>query len=408
MDSNVIRYDCSCLEMEPEGAYITPEGYIRAKAIVTRSGVFTYANGDGSQRKELRLPQDVFHSDALGSMRLIPVTNGHPPEKLVTAENSKRLTVGYTGDTVEQDGDYVLTNLVITDAETVRMVKEQGRRELSLGYTVDLEPEEGEYNGERYDYKQTNIRYNHLALVDSARAGSAARIKLDGNDAVQICGDKAMANKRKVKIDAVEYMVDTPVAEYIEKRRESDRDRDGDVDDADHVRRLEDNVKNLTDELERVRGELETQKAELERARREHDKMLAERDAVGVGEMDGKDMMKKDSADFRKAVSERVKLIKTASAFLPSDEVDRLDSASDIEIKKAVIGVTKKHVSLDGKSEVYAETMYDIIVSEAHSQPVLTNVKATVKTDARSELDPDAARQEMIARDKARLKKAKS
>lgn len=395
--------------MEPEGAYITPEGYIRAKAIVTRSGVFTYANGDGSQRKELRLPQDVFHSDALGSMRLIPVTNGHPPEKLVTAENSKRLTVGYTGDTVEQSGDYVLTNLVITDAETVRMVKEQGRRELSLGYTVDLEPEEGEYNGERYDYKQTNIKYNHLALVDSARAGSAARIKLDGNDAVQIDGD-TMANKRKIKIDAVEYMVDTPVAEYIDKRREGDRDRDrdGDVDDMDRVRHLEDNVRNLTDELERVRGELETQKAELERARREHDKMLAERDAVGSGEMDGKDIMKKDSADFRKAVSERVKLLKTASAFLPSEEVDRLDSASDIEIKKAVIGATKKHVNLDGKSEVYAETMYDIIVSEVHCQPVLTNVKASVKTDARSEVDPDAARQEMIARDKARLKKAKS
>lgn len=400
MGETAIRYDCSC--MEPEGAYITPEGYIRAKAIVTRAGVFTYANADGTPRKELRLPQEVFHDNALSSMRLIPVTNGHPKQKLVNAENSKHLAVGFTGDTVEQQGDFVLANLVITDADTVKMVQEQARRELSLGYTVDLVPEEGEYNGERYDYKQTNIRYNHLALVDSARAGSEARIKLDGNDAVQIDGEITMATKRKIKIDAVEYMVEAPVADYIEERRERDRDRDGDVDSDDRVKHLEDNVRNLTDELERVRGELETQKTELDRAR-------AERDALrDRGEMDGKDMMKKDSADFLKIVSERVKLIKTASAFVSPSELERLDSASNQEIKLAVIKAAKKGVNVDGKSEVYTDTMFDIIVAENHSKPNLTNVQSGVKMDARAELDPEADRQAMIARDKAQLKKVKS
>jgi hypothetical protein len=393
--------------MEPEGAYITPEGYIRAKAVVTRAGVFSYANADGSERKELRLPEDVFHSDAISTMRLIPVTNGHPHEKLVTAENAKRLAVGFTGDIVEQDGDHVLANLVITDAETVKIVKEQGRRELSLGYTVDLIPQEGEYNGERYDYKQTNIRYNHLALVDNARAGSAARIKLDGDDAVQIDGEKVMANKRKIKIDAIDYMVDEPVAAYIERSR--DRDKDGDVDSDDHVRHLEDNVRNLTDELERVRRELDMQKDELERARKERDMMAAERDSMKTaGEMDSKDMMKKDSADFHKAVSERVKLIKTASAFLPNSEIERLDNASSMDIKKAVIKASKKHINLDGKSDVYTETMFDFIVADAHLQPILTNVQMGIKSDSRDQLDPDQARKAMIERDKASLKKVKS
>ncbi len=400
--STVVRYDCSC--MEPEGAYVTPEGYIRAKAIVTRAGVFTYANADGSVRKELRLPDEVFHADAISSMRLIPVTNGHPNEKLVNAQNFKKLAVGFTGDSVEQQGDYVLANLVITDADTVKMVQEQARRELSLGYTVDLEPENGEYNGERYDYKQTNIRYNHLALVDSARAGSEARIKLDGNDAVQIDGDKTMATKRKIKIDAVEYMVEAPIADYIEAR---DRDRDGDVDGDDRVRHLEDNVKNLEEELERVRGELEQQRAELDRARKENDRMSAERDALTqTGEMDG--MMKKDSADFHKAVSERVKLIKTASAFVSPTELERLDSASNQEIKLAVIKAAKKGVNLDGKSEVYTDTMFDIIVAENHSQPNLSNVQSGVKMDRATDIDPEAARQAMIARDKARIKQVKS
>lgn len=392
-----IRYDCSC--METEGAYITPEGYIRAKAVVTRAGVFTYANADGTLRKELRLPDDVFNQDALSSMRLIPVTNGHPKEKLVDASNSKRLGIGFTGENIEQDGNFVLANIVITDADTVRMVQQQARRELSLGYTVDLVPESGEYNGERYDFKQTNIKYNHLALVDTARAGSEARIKLDGDDAEQIDGDIKMTAKRKIKIDNREYLVEAPVADLIESR---DRDRDGDIDSDDHIKHLEDNVRNLTDELERVRAERDRQKDELERAR-------AERDALRDGsESDG--MMKRDSADFKSAVSEqvkqRVKLLKAASNFISSEELERLDSASDVEIKQAVIKSAKKGINLDGKSEIYTDTMFDIILAETHSKPNLSNVTTGIKMDSKPSNLNDA-RQEMIAREKAQLKKVK-
>lgn len=376
------------MEMEPEGAYITPEGYIRAKAIVTRTGVFTYANADGTARKELRLPDEVFHDDSISSMRLIPITNGHPPEKLVTSENSKRLAVGFTGDVVDQNENYVLANLVITDAETVKMVQEQGRRELSLGYTVDLVPEQGEYNGERYDYKQTNIRYNHLALVDNARAGSAARIKLDGDDAVQIDGEKIMTAKKKVRIDNVEYVVEPAVAEVVE--REQGRPGDREID------HLEDNVHNLTQELERVRKELEEQRGELERAKRERDESRAELDSKA--EMNSADMIKRDSADFNKLVSERVKLVKTAGVFLNSEQMERLDGLCSIDIKKSVIQAAKKHVSLDGKSDTYIETMFDFIVADSHQQPILTNVQTGIKSDEKDALDPDQARKAMIAR----------
>ena len=53
------------------------------------------------------------------------------------------------------------------------------------------------YNGEPFDFRQTNIRYNHLAIVDEARAGPEARIVLDGEDAVLINQEEAiMANKK--------------------------------------------------------------------------------------------------------------------------------------------------------------------------------------------------------------------
>lgn len=79
---------------------------------------------------------------------MIPVTNGHPQERLVSAENGKRFAIGYTGETITQDDEFVLSNLVITDLASVKDVTDKNRRELSLGYTVDLIREEGSYNGQ--------------------------------------------------------------------------------------------------------------------------------------------------------------------------------------------------------------------------------------------------------------------
>lgn len=398
MKQSVVRYDCSCMEMDSEGAYITPEGYIRAKAIVTRAGVFKYANADGTERKELRLPDDVFDDNALSTIRLIPVTNGHPQEKLVTAENSKRLAVGFTGDSVEQKGDYVIANFVVTDADAVRAIKENGRRELSLGYTVDLVEESGNFDGEDYDFRQTNIRYNHLALVDTARAGSMARIHLDGEDAMQINGEASMA-KRKVKIDNMEYLVEPAVAEIVERSQSHDSDRS-----VDH---LEDNVHNLEQELARVSRELEEQREELARARKERDEVTAERDSLRDKGMDGTNI-KIDSEEFHKAVFKKLDLFKTASMFLETDVLKRLDTAKDIDIKKAVITSCKKHVSLDDKSSVYIDTMYDLIVADAHTKPVLTNVYTGIKSDQNDNYDPSVARDAMIKREANLLKKPKS
>ena len=43
----------------------TKEGFLKGDAILTRTGVFTYVNADGSLRKELRHPDDVFVLDSL-------------------------------------------------------------------------------------------------------------------------------------------------------------------------------------------------------------------------------------------------------------------------------------------------------------------------------------------------------
>ena len=87
--------------------------------------------------------------------------------------------------------------IVIHDTDAM---KRCGLRELSLGYELDLDETPGTWNGEPYDAIQKNIRVNHLALVDKARAGDQARLNTDGLD--NLTGGKIPMAEAKTALDA--------------------------------------------------------------------------------------------------------------------------------------------------------------------------------------------------------------
>lgn len=349
---DVARHDKGEIRGEAE---ITPEGYIRANAVVTRSGIFNYQNLDGSIRRELRHPNQVWDNESIKSMALIPVTNGHPRERMVTPKNFKHLAIGYTGETINKDDEFVMANFVITDQDGIDAVVKFGRKELSLGYLVDLDETPGEYEGEKYDAIQTNIRYNHLAIVDKARAGKEARIALDSFDAVEIKNEDKNMSKRKVKIDNEEMEVEESVASYVE--------------------RLERDLKNLTDERARVESEIAMIRDKLEKTQGERDSFKDQ-----VTEMDKSMSNNMDEAKFNKAVKDRVQLLSLATEFLGSGVASKLDSMSDLDIKKEVIRSAKKSVNVDGKSQVYLDCMFDMIIDQKAEKKVNVD-NVTIKNE---------------------------
>jgi hypothetical protein len=157
----------------------TTEGYLRGSAVVSRSGVFEYANLDGSIRRELRHPDDVFKLSSLDTLKMIPITDDHP-NALVNVDNANTLQVGYTGETYKVDGDNIVVSLTVTKKDSISKISSGRKCAISLGYSTNLVKESGTYKGERYDYRQTNVVYNHVALVDAGRAGIAARFRMDG------------------------------------------------------------------------------------------------------------------------------------------------------------------------------------------------------------------------------------
>ena len=171
----VIRLD----SMPLNRAYFTNEGFLVDTPILTCTGIFEYTNPDGSVRKELRRPEEVFSKNSLASYEGSPIIISHDAG-LITKDNAHENSIGTILTKGFRDGDNVRAKIVIHDTDEM---KESGLKELSLGYNLDLDETPGVWNGQPYDAVQRNIRINHLALVREARAGEQARLNIDGKGA---------------------------------------------------------------------------------------------------------------------------------------------------------------------------------------------------------------------------------
>ena len=85
-------------------------------------------------------------------------------------------------------------------------------------------------------------------------------------------------------------------------------------------------------------------------------------------------------------------LEKIAAHVLPQEQIEKMDSMSDVEIKKAIIQADSPTAILDGKSEIYLETRFDSVAEKIRARSDFnTNFgKAVVKNDSRNEAAPDS------------------
>lgn len=170
-----IRFDQGSLR-KPER---TAQGFLKVDALVARVGVLEYRNKDGSIRRELRLPEDVFRADSLAAFEGVSITDGHPTV-LVDANNVRTLESGTVTGTARRDGDWVVAPMVIKDPKLIAKI-ESGKTGVSAGYTIreDWTPGVHPVYG-AYDLIQRDIGPNHIAgAVEVPRAGDGARVRMD-------------------------------------------------------------------------------------------------------------------------------------------------------------------------------------------------------------------------------------
>lgn len=152
-------------------------GILRCRGTIARTGIQDYRSSDGSVRKEFRPPDEVEKSAK--SFEAQPITLNHPPE-MVNSGNSRQYLRGLSG-AVTFDGTLLTTDLTVTDQEAIDKAQTT-HQQLSNGYECDIDDTPGVWKGEKYDCVQRNIRGNHVALVEKARAGDVAKLHFDGGD----------------------------------------------------------------------------------------------------------------------------------------------------------------------------------------------------------------------------------
>lgn len=188
--TRVVRLDSLPLNQ----TYFTEEGYLVDRPILTTIGIFEYTNPDGTIRRELRLPEEVFKEESLQSYKGKPIIITHDAG-LITKDNVHENAVGTILSEGYRSGNDVRAEIIIHDTDEM---KSAGLKELSLGYNLDLDETPGEWNGQPYDAVQRNIVINHLALVLEARAGEQARLNIDSRDR-KTKGAKSMSANPKTK-----------------------------------------------------------------------------------------------------------------------------------------------------------------------------------------------------------------
>jgi len=190
------------------------DGSLLASARPTRAGVFVYMV-NGVVVKEFRSPEEVFKAESLATLDGRYVVINHPSststDGLLTVDNSALLQHG-TVYNVRQDAEnpgWVAAQVRLTSPEAIAQVRD-GMVSLSAGYTSKVIPTPGlevidPVTGLKVivDACQTEIAYNHLALVDAGRAGPGARILLDAaeNVGIQVIQLDSM---QEVKMDVIE------------------------------------------------------------------------------------------------------------------------------------------------------------------------------------------------------------
>jgi hypothetical protein len=392
----------------------TEEGYLIDNPIVTSVGIFDYKNSDGSVRRELRLPENVFAEESLASYEGKPVIITHNAGR-VSKENVTEEIVGTILSKGIKDGDDVRAKIIIHDIDTV---KRSGFRELSLGYNLILDETPGKWNGQPYDAIQTEITINHLAVVREARAGEQARLNIDSKTEQSI-GGKSMANtkkkamnademaktvaafeqRRKARLDGEEEPSAIPekiIVEGIVKPQENATDGEGTIsaEPSESEKKeitLEEKVQNVKERRDRrdqdgdpqdvdgAKGLIAQQDEDISTLFELLSKLQAAQDFGTVAPIgDSNSIAKADEGDSTEAkgddksmnadsvdaiISEKLKLARIGDRL----NIDGLESVKPIEAKKRIAKAIKPTMNLDGKDTNYINAAFDLAMSEMNT-----------------------------------------
>ena len=149
---------------------------------ISKVGVFPYLGSEiGAPEPDriyyvYRPADELSNQDTIESFKLLPFIDDHEWLGKDGTAAEKKGVQGFIGEQIRFEDPYLLGNIRVVSNAALTAI-DSGKIELSPGYKATYEFASGEFNGERYDAIQRNIRGNHLALVQEGRTGADVSVQ---------------------------------------------------------------------------------------------------------------------------------------------------------------------------------------------------------------------------------------
>lgn len=318
-------------------------------AVVCVPGVYPYRQPDGTTRRELKPPEEIFAADHMESVRLAVVTDEHLPGAApVTPQNARQFQRGSGFEAKRSADDKLIAALKVTDGELISSITSGAKKGVSLGLKCRIDRTPGIWRGvdgkgppQQYDVVQRDMVTNQISVTARPRIPDA-EIRMDSDDAVMVVdppneGQQAM-NTMQLTVGDSTVAVEAGAGSIIQSR--------------------------LTT-LDSTVGDLKSQVATLTK---ERDGALAERDTARE-ELAAAQKLATDSDDIPKLYAKRRRLLADAAVILTADALTKVDDASDLDVRKAAITEAYGESALVGdagepRSVDYIEARFDSLVAE--------------------------------------------
>ena len=302
-------------------------GFLCVPGRVARTGIQEYLAGelglDGNPLrivKVFRPEEEVFDQASLDSYSGADITIEHP-SGFVDSKTYSNISKGTTLNAV-RDGDFVQAKLIIKSSDAIKAV-ESGKVQLSAGYgaVYDKAPV-----GAAYEYIQRNIRINHVALVDRARAGNQARL-FDANH-----------TKTEIKTMPKLVVLDSGRSVEIEDAATATLISDAFERQAQKVKDAEKLAKDSGATADKANATIDAQ-------------------AEKIKNLESKLKEASDSETIKKQIAELAQVQDSAKR-IAGDEFS-CDSVDSLAIKRAALKEARKSIDWDAKSDHYVSAAFE-------------------------------------------------
>jgi len=350
-DTAIQTFDYNTNDLDFTSKIDDETGFLKVSATLARTGVQQYLGMELPKEFGLdafkiynvfRPKEEVLKKESLDSYTNATITDNHPSE-FVTVDNIGQLGKGSIASvkTFNSGGiDFIQTDMIITDKETIKKAKD-GKVELSPGYSTRYEKKSGNFQGLDYDFIQTDIMINHIALVDKGRCQGACKI----NDSIKNVIINSKTNKErftmsKIRIGDTEFEVCDTIAGAYANLQSKNETLD---------KEFKEFIKEKKEEKEENDKKDGAKDAEMEKLKKDN-KDLEEKEKEKTGD-----------ADIHARVIDRAALFLQVASYIGDADISKMN---DADIRKLAVGKVSD-ADLSEKSEVYIGAMYDTLIVNA-------------------------------------------